>query len=59
MDTAAITKMSSKRQDVPPSINEFEKIVMQAREAVIKSGLKPEDISEAIKAERLENANCS
>ncbi len=59
MDTVATTKMSSKGQDVPPSIDEFEKIVVQTREDVIKSGVKPEDISKAIKAERLEKKNCS
>jgi len=72
MNTVATTKMSSKGEIVisegdvvvlktisPPSIDKFEKIVMQAREAVLKSGIKPENISEAIKAERLDKANCS
>ena len=54
MDTVATTKMSSKGQNVPPSIDEFDKIIMQTKEDVTKSGVKPEDISKTIKAERLE-----
>ncbi|MCK5786974.1 MAG: AbrB/MazE/SpoVT family DNA-binding domain-containing protein [Candidatus Sabulitectum sp.] len=36
----------------PPSFDEFEEIVLQARQAAIESGMEPRDIEDAIKEVR-------
>lgn len=43
----------------PPSFDEFDEIVLQARQAAIESGMEPKDIEDAIGEVRSKNASRS